>query len=186
MELIGNMSNAHSRELDEEEAPQLQGSLQRQLEQIAATHPLGLIPVHGRLFAQWLHYVFPRECPFPHAAGSAAAHTAPAEFEKSALAAKEEMVKHAHGLENSTADWEKLGAAPEDAHWMSQWSDEEELVAAGGAAPRVLWEAGGLVESLVVLAVSAATWVALRACWARGGEAKLLPTHLGGGKVHLL
>ena len=25
----------------------------------------GQVPLHGRLFAQWLHYVFPYECPYP-------------------------------------------------------------------------------------------------------------------------
>jgi hypothetical protein len=30
----------------------------------------GKVPLHGRLFAQWLHYVFPHQCPYPHAAGS--------------------------------------------------------------------------------------------------------------------
>lgn len=28
----------------------------------------GRIPLHGRLLAQWLHFVFPRECPYPHMA----------------------------------------------------------------------------------------------------------------------
>ena len=29
----------------------------------------GKIPIHGRLFARWLHFVYPQECPYPHAAG---------------------------------------------------------------------------------------------------------------------
>merc|ERR1719272_1512430 len=29
----------------------------------------GKVPVHGRLFAQWLHFVFPHECPYPYVAG---------------------------------------------------------------------------------------------------------------------
>jgi len=35
-----------------------------------ATHHGGLVPLHGRLFAQWLHYAYPRECQFPHVAGT--------------------------------------------------------------------------------------------------------------------
>ena len=27
------------------------------------------IPLHARLFAQWLHHAYPRECSFPHASG---------------------------------------------------------------------------------------------------------------------
>merc|ERR1719413_151443 len=30
----------------------------------------GLVPLHGRLFAQWMHHAYPRECPFPHVAGT--------------------------------------------------------------------------------------------------------------------
>jgi hypothetical protein len=26
----------------------------------------GRVPLHGRLFAQWLHFAFPNECPYPH------------------------------------------------------------------------------------------------------------------------
>merc|ERR1719161_2830346 len=43
--------------------------LRQKLEDVAALHRgLGAeaIPVHGRLIAQWLHYVFPQECPYPH------------------------------------------------------------------------------------------------------------------------
>merc|ERR1719281_2166442 len=25
-----------------------------------------MVQLHGRLFAQWLHYAFPHECPYPH------------------------------------------------------------------------------------------------------------------------
>jgi len=30
----------------------------------------GEIPLHGRMFEQWMHHAFPRECPFPHTAGT--------------------------------------------------------------------------------------------------------------------
>jgi len=43
--------------------------LQVRLEEVAKHHG-GLIPLHGRLFAQWLHYAYPRECQFPHVAGT--------------------------------------------------------------------------------------------------------------------
>jgi len=35
------------------------------LEQISELHH-GAVPLHGRLFAQWMHHAYPRECPFPH------------------------------------------------------------------------------------------------------------------------
>lgn len=36
---------------------------------IAAAHG-GRVPLYGRLFAQWLHHLFPRECPYPHMSGT--------------------------------------------------------------------------------------------------------------------
>jgi len=39
------------------------------LSSIADKHG-GRVQIHGRLFMQWLHNVYPRECPYPHVAGS--------------------------------------------------------------------------------------------------------------------
>lgn len=33
--------------------------------QYIAQHHGGVVPLHGRLFSQWLHHAFPYECPFP-------------------------------------------------------------------------------------------------------------------------
>merc|ERR1719362_1444398 len=30
----------------------------------------GQVPLHGRLFAQWMHHAYPRECPYPHISGT--------------------------------------------------------------------------------------------------------------------
>lgn len=43
--------------------------LRTRLEDIAAHHD-GKVPLHGRLIAQWLHFVFPRDCPYPHMVGT--------------------------------------------------------------------------------------------------------------------
>merc|ERR1719197_2419944 len=51
---------------DTVDAPRLVKATQLQrLEEIAAQHG-GSVPLHGRLFAQWMHHMYPRECPFPH------------------------------------------------------------------------------------------------------------------------
>jgi len=39
------------------------------LHSIAAANG-GRVPLYGRLFVQWLHHLFPRECPYPHISGS--------------------------------------------------------------------------------------------------------------------
>jgi len=53
------------------ELPQV---LVQRLEQIASRYD-GHIPLHGRLFAQWLHHAYPRECPYPHLSGSTTPQT---------------------------------------------------------------------------------------------------------------
>merc|ERR550525_953781 len=47
----------------------ISSALQARLNQIGEMHG-GRVPLHGRLFAQWMHHTYPRECPFPHVSGS--------------------------------------------------------------------------------------------------------------------
>jgi len=35
-----------------------------------ASHHHGQVPLHGRLFMQWMHHAYPQECPFPHVSGT--------------------------------------------------------------------------------------------------------------------
>jgi hypothetical protein len=39
------------------------------LDDIAAMHD-GMVPLHARLFSQWMHHAYPRECPYPHVSGT--------------------------------------------------------------------------------------------------------------------
>merc|ERR1712048_1255986 len=48
---------------------QISHSLVNHLNEIADSHG-GRVPLHGRLFAQWMHHAYPRECPFPAKAGA--------------------------------------------------------------------------------------------------------------------
>jgi len=102
-------------------------SLTRRLEDIAAHHG-GSVPLHGRLFAQWMHHAYPRECPYPHVSGT----TRPLEamdFMREtgleAIATEEEMRKvlsdaeHGHRTLAVDADGAIEGVLP--------WSEEEEL-----------------------------------------------------------
>jgi len=43
--------------------------LRHRLNQVAEHHG-GRVPIHGRLFAQWLHHVYPYEVSYPHVSGS--------------------------------------------------------------------------------------------------------------------
>jgi len=62
------------------EGEKVSETLRSRLEEVAALHN-GKVPLHGRLFAQWLHYAFPRDCPFPHLAGTVNPQT-PVKYEQ--------------------------------------------------------------------------------------------------------
>merc|ERR1719281_1422193 len=67
---------------DTVEAPRnLTSELMSKLESVATRHG-GRVPLHGRLFAQWMHHAFPNECPHPHVSGTTAPKTTEA-FKKS-------------------------------------------------------------------------------------------------------
>lgn len=100
---------------------QLSGKLKTQLSRIAAAHG-GVVPLHGRLFAQWLHYVFPQDCPYPHKSGAVSSQT-PAQFGESSVVTVEELASHVASHNASS-----LLAEHDDAHWMAQWTEEEELL----------------------------------------------------------
>merc|ERR550514_205065 len=59
VEVVQGMINAK-----EDEPKNLTTQMVRQLNMVAEEHG-GQVPLHGRLFSQWLHYVFPYECPYP-------------------------------------------------------------------------------------------------------------------------
>ena len=131
----------------------LQGALSEQLHRIADAHG-GRVPLHGRLFAQWLHYAFPRECPFPHKVGAFNAHTlTPHSFGKEYIASKSEMISHVESAE-AAAD-----STEHDEAWMSQWSEEEELFADYTGQLQAPWETRGF--GLKFLALFAIVAVAL-------------------------
>jgi len=105
--------------------------LHQRLDEVAKHHG-GLVPLHGRLFAQWLHYAYPRECAFPHAAGTI-----------DPMHPQEYMRVHnvtAESLSTNETDWQRHieEAAPQKlrvpgtealAHEESaMWSMHEELV----------------------------------------------------------
>mmetsp|Transcript_109062 Transcript_109062/g.178020 ORF Transcript_109062/g.178020 Transcript_109062/m.178020 type:complete len:559 (+) Transcript_109062:53-1729(+) len=119
--VVGNMTSQTT--LDDDESPHLGDRLIGQLEEVAKTHG-GMVPLHGRLFAQWLHYVFPRECPFPHKSGMVTSVT-PDEYGQEHLVADEVMKKYAR---NATGSAIPTSIAKEELHWMSQWSPDEELI----------------------------------------------------------
>lgn len=171
--LVGNMSAQST--IDADEAPQLSSTLRAQLQDIATTHN-GKVPLHGRLFGQWLHYVFPRECPFPHKAGVATRAT-PMQFGEDFLASEDEMKMHTFASNSSDE-----GALGKGDQWMSQWSPDEELISDYAGSLRAPWLAGGLnILFLVLLVLGSFAGIWIKA--PSKDHSSLLPTH---GKAHFV
>lgn len=78
----------------------------------------GFVPIHGRLFQQWLHYAFPRECPYPKIVKTPAVLTREHYLQGTFIALTEDMERYSKASENN-----KNLRAP----FMSQWTDIEVL-----------------------------------------------------------
>jgi hypothetical protein len=169
MEIVANLSSSSS---EDDEPPIFNQGFEEQLRNVAAPHG-GQVPLHGRLFAQWLHYAFPRECPFPHKAGSYATHTlTPTEFGTEYFATKEEMTRHAADSQGPG----QTGEGEED--FMTQWSAEEELFADYSNHLVAPWEQQGIGMQFIVLSVIA---LGILAAYGILGRAKDSPFNFGGG-----
>lgn len=148
LQVVGGISNFN------DESPDLNGTLSAQLHRIAEVHG-GKVPIHGRLFAQWLHYVFPRECPFPHKVGATVSQT-PVERGDDVLASKDEVELHASKRSDVDA-----AALAEEADVMSQWTEDEELIGDYSAQLRAPWEKSRWAASGGVLIVILIAFAAL-------------------------
>jgi len=163
-QLVTVVSGLHS---DTVHAPRnLSGALLSRLGQIAELHG-GQVPLHGRLFAQWMHHAYPRECSFPHVIG-ASNRMSPSEWMDihdidSAEASEQEM---ALLVNVDDIDTMTLGAKRE----ALPWTMTEELLAghvAMAEAPpmslssrglRVLAAAFVLLSMIVPLTRSGSAW----------------------------
>merc|ERR1719428_2695583 len=133
---------------------QLTAGLRSRLEGIASHHG-GRVPLHGRLFAQFMHHAYPRECPYPHVSGTTKPMTDVQWVEATGeepVASEEEMRQHAERAPSQPIRNEDL-----------PWSAEEELfcvrpVPQEAAARHPAWAVGrnvALVLALVSFAVGA-------------------------------
>lgn len=90
------------------------------LHKIAEKHD-GRVPIHGRLFMQWMHMVYPRECAYPHLSGTIKPLTPDAwsdSTDKNPTATEEEMAKFINAPVNPSS----VGQGQ-----CGRWVDEEEL-----------------------------------------------------------
>jgi len=113
---------------DTVDAPRnLSTSLHARLGQIAEHHG-GHIPLHSRLFAQWMHHAYPLECPYPHTAGT----TRPLTQDEFMELTGAEDVTHSEEERKRLA---QLQRPAEDATAELPWMQVEELVVRRRAGP---------------------------------------------------
>mmetsp|Transcript_12218 Transcript_12218/g.23725 ORF Transcript_12218/g.23725 Transcript_12218/m.23725 type:complete len:598 (+) Transcript_12218:50-1843(+) len=119
------------------EAPhKLSEAVRRRLDDVAVAND-GVVPLHGRLFAQWMHHVYPRECPYPHEAGTVVQQTPEAWTRESghthASASKAELEAHVEG-DGCSATVGPQGPCDDSVKRELPWKGTEELLV--GLRPR--------------------------------------------------
>merc|ERR1719382_2321611 len=167
--LLSNPASAEGRSL----SPTLRQKLQE-----VAEHHGGRVPLHGRLFAQWMHYARPRECQYPHASGTTAPMRAEEWYAKTGLdpsVSADEMTAHAavaSERSSSKEDYDERTA-------VSMWTMEEELIVSRSTS-QVGPARSSPVRGVVFLAAIASGAVALYQTMSSAAEKApqlLLPRH---------
>jgi hypothetical protein len=119
------------------------------LDEIASHHG-GVVPLHGRLFAQFLHHAFPNECIYPHAQATEDQDEW-VELVDSFVSPKEARKIVDFAASNPPKLLTELPWTPEEELLMeSLWLDES---GAGGAAKRMVRFALVLMWGIVALVV---------------------------------
>eukprot|EP00927_Polykrikos_kofoidii_P067255 TRINITY_DN62767_c0_g1_i1.p1 TRINITY_DN62767_c0_g1~~TRINITY_DN62767_c0_g1_i1.p1 ORF type:complete len:558 (-),score=84.63 TRINITY_DN62767_c0_g1_i1:219-1892(-) len=133
---------------DTVQAPRfLTEELTRRLEDIA-THHGGRVPLHGRLFAQWMHHAYPRECSFPHVSGT----TKPVTQEGWMEQTDEPLMASMDEIQRLVDESRELPSGPLVAgETQLPWSVEEELFVCRPGVPDANPSAHGGYSWMVML-----------------------------------
>eukprot|EP00441_Pelagodinium_beii_P038403 CAMPEP_0197629402 /NCGR_PEP_ID=MMETSP1338-20131121/7266_1 /TAXON_ID=43686 ORGANISM="Pelagodinium beii, Strain RCC1491" /NCGR_SAMPLE_ID=MMETSP1338 /ASSEMBLY_ACC=CAM_ASM_000754 /LENGTH=579 /DNA_ID=CAMNT_0043200439 /DNA_START=134 /DNA_END=1873 /DNA_ORIENTATION=+ len=113
---------------------ELPQELSKRLEDVAEHHE-GSVPLHGRLFAQWLHHAYPRECPYPHTSGSTNPMTADEWMQdqnrsvSATRAEMQEIVERYQPKVNDASDTETAASGSRSPAPLP-WTHHEELIVA--------------------------------------------------------
>jgi hypothetical protein len=134
---------------DTVQAPRvLPTSLTRRLDEIATLHN-NRIPLHGRLFAQWMHHAYPHECPFPHMSGTTNPLTpekwASSSYKDQPLEVGEDEIRRLLEASRLTERAESTDSQPE-----LPWHDEEELFLNSPSLPQTHTPSAGLVQQVLM------------------------------------
>jgi len=161
------------------EAPRvLSASLRTRLEEIAAHHG-GHVPFHARLFNQWLHHAYPRECPYPHLSGTSRPISPERWMEQTGESVEADQESMRWHVEQAS----KIGTgSAADAEFADElpWSAEEEFfVTQVRSTPAEEVPVGRSIRrglSIVAMACAAATMLVRMLSTAREAVAATSPT----------
>jgi hypothetical protein len=146
-------------------------SLLSRLDEVASRNG-GSVPLHGRLFAQWMHHAFPNECPYPHVSGS----TAPkkpddwmAERQADPMVTADERSQHTEGMPMNHA-------ASESGEPLLQWDAEEELLVSpsGRESGDVSW-GKQVARAVLLVGILASAAKTFRIAMSPAGPLKTIP-----------
>eukprot|EP00928_Gymnodinium_smaydae_P005962 TRINITY_DN1206_c5_g1_i1.p1 TRINITY_DN1206_c5_g1~~TRINITY_DN1206_c5_g1_i1.p1 ORF type:complete len:465 (-),score=89.80 TRINITY_DN1206_c5_g1_i1:123-1328(-) len=101
--------------------------LMQRLQSIADANT-GRVVLHSRLFAQWLHHVYPRECPYPHVWNGVRPMDR-ATYKKVTGLHFEAGLKEMRAIVEGSSGGLVSSASSETSDELSLWSHEEELYA---------------------------------------------------------
>jgi len=114
----------------------LSDSLVRRLNSIADAHR-GQVPIHGRLFAQWMHHAFPRECPYPQQSGDVAAMTPEQWMAATGYESAQKTSEEMQFIVDSDSSILPVGEIAREHHDLAEnelpWDEVEELLHPGFA-----------------------------------------------------
>jgi hypothetical protein len=146
LRIVQNISNAQD----------LPRGLTEKLQAIAKRHG-GEVPLHGRLFAQWLHFAFPHECPFPAVLESAEVLSTSQWSGAAYSASSEERTTHLLSADVSTP----VGDVAVEDHWI----DHEVLPAHGENEPARWISLATVVRGTIQLAAIFLGFRSIHAAW---------------------
>merc|ERR1719291_7884 len=101
--------------------------LEKRLQEVADQHG-GEVPLHSRLFAQWMHFAHPAKCPYPHLSGVVKPITVDEWKAETGLEPKASAKEMWSMINGTGREWMKPSCDNLDEEGMCMWSPEEELV----------------------------------------------------------
>jgi hypothetical protein len=108
-------------------------ALVKKLHEVADKHG-GMVPFHGRLFSQWMHFAYPLECSYPHVAGTTVPMSYSEWFEKTGTLAVVDASER-HSLVDGAPGGQPLGTSSaslcdgsDSEEGLCMWVAEEQLV----------------------------------------------------------